>query len=268
MILGLEPVPRSSLSDAVFNQLSAQILAGRIAPGSALPPERELAQSLGVNRGAVREGLKRLAQAGLVDQRHGGGTTVLDFRRHAGLGLLPQLLFASDASPDPEVAQAIMEMRAALAPDIAARCAARATAELNAALAEVIAGMRAVGPAEGDKELAALQLHSLELWELLAQGSGNIAYRLAFNTLRRTYEQLLDVLRIPLAEELRQVEPCAELVAAVAAGDAPRARELARDLMRLGSEGMQAALELLAHISAPPDPTGPDNQPDSQGEQP
>ena len=70
MTLGLEPVARSSLSDAVFDQLAQQILTERIEPGEPLPPERELAKALGVNRGAVREGLKRLAQAGLIEQPH------------------------------------------------------------------------------------------------------------------------------------------------------------------------------------------------------
>lgn len=258
MSLGLQPVERSSLSDAVFDQLSAQILAGRIGPGDPLPSERELASLLGVNRGAIREGLKRLAQAGLIEQRHGGGTFVLDYKRHGDLGLLARLLFSSEGAPDLDVARSIMEMRSALAPDVARLCAERADEDLRRQLAEVVEDMR--GALADDRlsssaELERLQLLSLELWDLLVQGSRNIAYRLAFNTLRQTYEQIRDALVIPLAEELRQVDRCAELVDAVARRDGAAARDHAAALVDLGRAGMAAALELLDQIDSPKTPT-------------
>ena len=45
-----------------------------------------------MSRPAVREALKRLSAVGLVEVRQGDSTTVRDFRRHAGLDLLPRLL--------------------------------------------------------------------------------------------------------------------------------------------------------------------------------
>ena len=54
-------------------------------PGESLPSERRLAEVLGVSRPAVREAIKRLTEAGLVEVRQGDATTVRDFRRHAGL---------------------------------------------------------------------------------------------------------------------------------------------------------------------------------------
>src|SRR4051812_26077838 len=88
----LQPVARQSVSDAAFRQLEAEILSGRLAPGDALPSERSLTEVLGVNRQAVREALKRLDQAGLVEISHGGATRVRDFRTDGGLDLLPALL--------------------------------------------------------------------------------------------------------------------------------------------------------------------------------
>lgn len=249
MHLGLEPVARSSLSDAVFDQLCAQILGRRIDPGSTLPPERELATALGVNRGAIREALKRLAQAGLVEQRHGGGTFVLDYRRSGDLSLLSRLLTSPEGDPDLVVARSIMEMRAVLAPDIARLCAERATPRQKLDLQALVDEMRQVLHHEGESEarkLDRLQLLSLELWDLLVQGSENIAYRLAFNTLRRTYEQIREALVLPLAAELRSVDRCAAIVAAVERGDGQGAGAEARALIALGSEGMDAAFAWLA----------------------
>ena len=51
------------------------------APATALPSERRLAEVLGVSRPAVREALQRMAQTRLLDVRHGGATTVRDFRQ-------------------------------------------------------------------------------------------------------------------------------------------------------------------------------------------
>ncbi|KIG18773.1 Transcriptional regulator, GntR family protein [Enhygromyxa salina] len=247
MTLGLEPVARSSLSDAVFDQIAAQILTSRIEPGQPLPSERDLCKALGVNRGALREALKRLVQAGLIEQRHGGGTTVLDYRRSGGLDLLTRLLLAPDGQPDLKVARAIMEMRAALAPDIAKLCAQRATPQLIPQLRAVIRNMQAAAAPE---DLERLQVLSLELWELLVTGADNIAYRLAFNTLRHTYEQIREALVIALANELRQVNACHALVEAVAVGDAARAHARATKIVERGSEGVLAALELFDQLQS------------------
>ncbi len=252
MPLGLQPVARSSLSDGVFEQLAGQILARRVAAGELLPSERELTKLLGVNRGAIREGLKRLGQAGLIEQRHGGGTLVLDFRRTGSLALLGQLLFDAEGSPDLEVARSIMEMRAALAPDIARLCAERGDPTLVSRLAEIVADMRRalVSEREASDTLAILQQLSLEFWDLLVTGSSNIAYRLAFNTLRQTYEQIREALILPLANELREVDDYARVVAAIRIGDARLARASAEAIVRRGTEGVLAGIELLGQLDA------------------
>ncbi|PRQ01139.1 FadR/GntR family transcriptional regulator [Enhygromyxa salina] len=247
MTFGLEPVVRSSLCDAVFDQLAAQILARRIEPGQPLPSERDLCKALGVNRGALREALKRLVQAGLIEQRHGGGTVVLDYRRSGGLDLLTRLLFSPDGQPDLKVARAIMEMRAALAPDIARLCAQRATPDQITQLRAVVQSMREAAEPE---DLERLQGLSLELWEQLVTGADNIAYRLAFNTLRHTYEQIRGALVIALANELRQVHACAQLVDAVAARDGARAHTCAGSIVERGSEGVLAAIDLFAQLQS------------------
>src|SRR3954451_11768659 len=100
----LQPVARHSVSDAVFEQLQAQILGGHLAAGEALPSERALTELMGVNRQAVREALKRLDQAGLVEINHGGVTRARNYRESAGLDLLSTLLTKPDGSVDVTVA--------------------------------------------------------------------------------------------------------------------------------------------------------------------
>jgi GntR family transcriptional regulator of gluconate operon len=54
--------------EVVHEEIRRRILSGDLAPGTALP-ETELADGLGVSRGPVREALRSLEVAGLVERR-------------------------------------------------------------------------------------------------------------------------------------------------------------------------------------------------------
>lgn len=237
----LEPVQRKSLSEAVYDQLSGEIIEGRLGPGDALPAERELCRVLGVNRGAVREAIKRLVQAGLVSVRQGDGARVLDYRQHAGLDLLSHLLLRIDGTINLEVARSVIEMRAALGPDVARLCAARVDDEVRDRLADVLARM----DADVD-DPSALSLHSIEFWQVLVDGSANVAYQLAYNTLRGTYEQIRDVLVDTLAAEVANVDGHRAVCRAVERGKPEQAMRAAQSLLRPGTEGVLELIELLA----------------------
>src|SRR5687767_11634959 len=91
-LAAIGPVARSSVVDAVADRLRNEILAGRVAAGSRLPSERELALALGVNRLTLRAALARLEALGLVSTRHGSGTEVISWRERAGLEALPMVM--------------------------------------------------------------------------------------------------------------------------------------------------------------------------------
>jgi GntR family transcriptional repressor for pyruvate dehydrogenase complex len=64
--------------ESCVEQLGAAIRLGVYPLGTALPPERDLAEMLGVSRATLREAMAALRQAGLVETRRGrgGGTFV------------------------------------------------------------------------------------------------------------------------------------------------------------------------------------------------
>ncbi len=66
------------LHTAIADQLAAAIMDGRLAAGTRLSPERQLAASLGVSRMTVRQALGELERAGLLRRVVGrtGGTFV------------------------------------------------------------------------------------------------------------------------------------------------------------------------------------------------
>jgi DNA-binding FadR family transcriptional regulator len=77
--------------DACEREVRRSILSGELKPGDRLPPERTLAEQLGVNRTTLRGALGRLASARLLTVRQGSGYVVQDYREVAGLELLPEL---------------------------------------------------------------------------------------------------------------------------------------------------------------------------------
>jgi len=239
----LKPVRKHSVSDAVFEQLRDQIVSGELTPGSPLPAERVLCEALAVNRGSVREALRRLEQSRLVSVRHGGTSQVLDYRASAGLDLLADLIISPSGQFDPRVVGAIIEMRSALAPDIARRAAERGGADDAEALAAVTARMTARA---GD--LAALQDLAVEFWSQLVDAADNLAYRLAYNSMRATYDQCRELLTQVLAEELGDVERYRAIAAAVQAHDAERAAQLGRELVERGEHAVKHALAQLAPL--------------------
>lgn len=84
----LGSVPTGTAVSAVAKRLLDLFTSGDITPGTRLPPERQLAATLGIGRSAVREALAALEILGIVDVRPGSGT----FLRGNASELLPETL--------------------------------------------------------------------------------------------------------------------------------------------------------------------------------
>jgi DNA-binding FadR family transcriptional regulator len=218
----LRAVERRSLPDKVFEQLLSEIVSGRYAPEATVPSERKLGETLGVNRHVVREAIKRLEQIGLVRVTQGGRTTVLDFRKTAGLDLLALVAEHAEAAEalSPLLAAAL-EMRAGIGVDLARLCAQRASRDVGKDLLEISRKLAAAG----GEELLELDRR---FWQRVLDGAGNLAYQLAFNSLIRAVHARRD-LSIPwLEEELERSDYRRPIALAIAAADADSAASAAR----------------------------------------
>ncbi len=222
--MALQPVNRRSVPEDVFEQILANVLSGEMQPGESLPSERRLAEVLGVSRPAVREALKRVAAAGLVEVRQGDATTVRDFRRHAGLDLLPRLLLRA-GELDVAVARSILEARLHNGPKVAELAAQRRPAGLAENLAESIRKL------QSDPDPMQQQIHALTFWDHVVDGADSIAFRLMFNTLRAAYEPALPALSAMMAAEVAQTDKYRALADAIEAGDSAAAYKAARELL-------------------------------------
>lgn len=236
--MALRPVSRRSVPDEVFEQLLAEMVGGELEAGQALPSERKLAEVLGVSRPAVREALQRMAHAGLVDVRQGELTMVRDFRRHAGLDLLPRLLLHG-GQVDVGVARSIMEARLHVAPKIAELAAVRGGARLRDALDGALSEL------DDAHDPVQRQHRALAFWELLVDGADSIVFQLMFNGLRAAYLPALGALATVMAAEVDQIDAYRALAAAVVAGKGAEARQAADALLRPATETLLTALEQL-----------------------
>lgn len=232
----LQPVTRRSVPDEVFEQVLGEVVSGALGPGAALPSERRLAEVLGVSRPAVREAVQRMAQTRLVEIRHGGATTVRDFRRHAGLDLLPALLVRGGAV-DVSVVRSVVEARLVIGPGIAALAAERRDAGLAPSLDEVVTAYA------GSEDPVARQRHTLAYWDLVVDAADSITFRLMFNTLRAAYEPALGVLAPLLGAEPGRAGAYRVLTAAIAEGDPDTARAAAERVLRPSTEALRTALD-------------------------
>ena len=233
--MALQPVHRRSVPEDVFEQILAEVLSGEMQPGESLPSERRLAEVLGVSRPAVREALKRVVAAGLVEVRQGDATTVRDFRRHAGLDLLPRLLIR-DHQLDVSVVRSILEARLHNGPKVAELAAQHRSSDLIERLTDTIAAL------EGDADAVEQQQHAMAFWDHIVDGADSIVFRLMFNTLRTAYEPALPALATLMAAEVGRIESYRDLAAAIAAGDPGAAEAAARRLLEPATAALMAAL--------------------------
>jgi DNA-binding FadR family transcriptional regulator len=236
--MALQPVNRRSVPEDVFDQIVAEVLSGDMAPGAALPSERRLAEVLGVSRPAVREAIKRLTEAGLVEVRQGDATTVRDFRRHAGLDLLPRLLIRA-GEVDVSVVRSILETRMHNGPKIAELAAQRRSPDLADLLDATI------GALDAEDDPVERQRHALTFWDHVVDGADSIAFRLMYNTLRATYEPALPALATMMAAEVGRPNAYRDIAKAIRDGDPVVAEAAARALLEPATVALLSVIDTL-----------------------
>ena len=96
--------------------LRKAVLTGELRIGSRLPPERELAERMGVSRLTLRAALATLTAQGVLSVRHGSGYVVQDIARSGGPDMLPGLTALAEARGElPAIATELLRVRRHLA---------------------------------------------------------------------------------------------------------------------------------------------------------
>lgn len=126
---------RTRLYEQVAEQITTWIAENGLVAGDRLPPERELASSLGVSRATLSQALVALEVIGVVAVRHGDGTVLTG--RSAQAKIVDAIREHADRLPE------VIETRDALETKIAALAATRRTDEDLARIDDALALMEA-----------------------------------------------------------------------------------------------------------------------------
>ncbi|KQN64554.1 transcriptional regulator LldR [Erwinia sp. E602] len=221
------PVPPAALS--LSARLREQIQQLELAPGARLPAERRLAEVLGVSRSSLREALRTLIAEGVLYSRHGGGTWLCETDDSARWSQqrIVQPLKALVAG-DPSYRDDILEARHAIEASTAWYAALRATEEDKQKLQGCF---DALCQQESRSEEMAAQA-DVRFHLAIAEASHNVV-------LLQTMRGFFDLLQTSVAHSrqrmysapdihARLTEQHAELLQAILAGDAERARRAAQ----------------------------------------
>ena len=103
-----------SLKELFISNIEAKILSGELPVGQQLPPERQLAQSMGVSRAVVNSGIVELENRGFLDVRPRVGTFVADYRRAGTMETLKSIMTNTRGRLRNEEIRSILEVRDAL----------------------------------------------------------------------------------------------------------------------------------------------------------
>ncbi|MGZ4583611.1 MAG: FadR/GntR family transcriptional regulator [Mycobacterium sp.] len=173
----LQPPDRQRVDEQIAASIADAILDGVFPPGSVLPPERELAERLEVNRTSLRQGLARLQQMGLIEARHGSGNVVRDPQALTH----PAVVEALVRKLGPAFLVELFEIRAGLGPLIGRLAAQRSGPEDAEALR---AALSAVQEADGP---AARQAADLDYFRVLIHSSRNRALGLLYRWVEQAF---------------------------------------------------------------------------------
>lgn len=110
--------------------LFSAILAGEYPPGSPIPPERELAEKIGVTRPTLREALQRMARDGWFDIQHGKPTMVRDYMRQGGMGVIATMTRLADRVPGNFIGY-FLDLRSVILPSISRKAVENRPSDLE-----------------------------------------------------------------------------------------------------------------------------------------
>ena len=207
---------RGGVTNDAIEQIRELIASGEWGPGTRLPREVDLAKQLGLSRNSLREAVRALSLARVLEVRQGDGTYVSSLEPGE---LLEPTLSATHLLRGRTVLE-LFEVRRMLEPEAAAMAAHRADGEVIGALREELDRMVAAGDRADELVEADAAFH-----DVIARAPGNSVLRallrsLSSSTIRaRLWHGIADRGALDLARDEH-----ARIYDAIEAGDPDVAR--------------------------------------------
>lgn len=101
-----------SLNNLFVNQIKEMILSGELKIGEKLPPERNLADNMKINRSVVSSGIRELVDSGFLVVKPRQGTFVADYTKEGNIKTLISIIDYNKGKLDPTIMKSIYDIRA------------------------------------------------------------------------------------------------------------------------------------------------------------
>ncbi len=209
-------------AELVENRLINAIVDGEFSINATLPPERELAQRLGVTRPTLREALQRLARDGWIEIHHGKSTRVRDYWHEGNLAVLGTIARHQDHLP-PDFVPNLLQVRELLAPAYARLAVKRSAKNVAKFLSDYL---------NLDDTPDAFAKADWELHQYLTLESGNPIFTLILNGFKELYPPMGSIYFTPPKARARSRKFYADLREAAQARDVAQAEAIMRVMMQ------------------------------------
>ncbi len=170
--------------EKVIEYIKGEILKGELKQGEKLPPERELAEQLGVGRNSVREALRTLSLMGFISSTQGAGNFVsCDIEKNlAESTQMMMLLGATDY-------RQVSELRQGLESQTVLLCAERITPAQMAELENIVWQLR------DEEDLERSTMLDKKLHYLIGEAAGNQLIMVMLRAMSETIDGFISHMR-------------------------------------------------------------------------
>ena len=176
--------------ERVITYIKTEILKGSLKQGEKLPPERELAEKLGVGRNSVREALRTLSLMGFISSTQGAGNFVsCDIEKNlAESTQMMMLLGATDYRQVSELRQGLESQAVLLASE-------RITPAQLSELEDIVWQLR------DENDVARSTALDKRLHYLIGEAAGNPLIMVILRAMSETIDEFISHMREKMMED-------------------------------------------------------------------
>ena len=179
--------------EKVVNYIQSEIWKGTLQRGERLPPERELAELLGVSRTSFRQALRTIILMRFISSVHGAGNFLTcDLEQNLSASFRMMLLLGETNYLQ------VSQLRRGLESETARLTANRILPGQAARLMELAVKMR------DETDAAKASLYDQEFHNLLCEASGNKLIRSVFGAIRATVNDFIGTVYVCIMDDKEQ----------------------------------------------------------------
>lgn len=175
--MAFKKIDAPSIKELFLSQIEEMILSGELKPNDRLPTERELAETMGISKTIVHEGIRELARMGFLDVVSRQGVYVADYTNTGNIDTLFAIIRFRGGMPDKKMLISLLDIRLGLECPAIRDIALRQDPEDIRTLEELQENMRKAFDADIDTFATTLFMYR----KALASLSGNVISPLIMN---------------------------------------------------------------------------------------